>query len=295
VYTPRRIVNSVRYRASRLLQAILPNGVGAFWYVNTVNFGDLITPMLLKHYGFVPFHRSLAAADILCTGSILQMAPDDYPGVILGSGIISEQRRSFPRARVLSVRGELTRESLGLPSSTPLGDPGLLASRVRSRRPDARYPLGIVPHYVDAADDRIRRIRERGGDRVLVIDVRRNPAEVFADIASCEHVLSSSLHGLIVADSYRIPGAWIVQSDKVLGKGFKFRAYHSSLSFERSASTVTGDESSGELIRATSVPSSDRLAEVQDSIDLAFRKLHDSLPHRQSSPESDDPAIHERS
>jgi pyruvyltransferase len=42
-------------------------------------------------------------------------------------------------------------------------------------------------------------------------------------------ILSSSLHGLICADAYGIPNAWIWLSEKLRGGDFKFRDYRLSI------------------------------------------------------------------
>ena len=44
-------------------------------------------------------------------------------------------------------------------------------------------------------------------------------------IASCGHVISSSLHGLIVADAYGVPNSWMVNSHIHTGAAFKFHDY----------------------------------------------------------------------
>ncbi len=58
-----------------------------------------------------------------------------------------------------------------------------------------------------------------------MIDVERPCGEVCAEISACARILSSSLHGLVVADSYGIPNARLVLSNQIIGGDFKFRDY----------------------------------------------------------------------
>ena len=60
------------------------------------------------------------------------------------------------------------------------------------------------------------------------INVKDNPLQVVKEIAKCRYVLSSSLHGLIVADSFHIPNMYLVFGDRLLGDGYKFDDYYSA-------------------------------------------------------------------
>jgi pyruvyltransferase len=108
---------------------------------------------------------------------------------------------SFPKARVLALRGELSRQRVGATQNLALGDPGLLASKVMPRREQKKFTLGIVPHHLEKSNPVFGRLMRRLGHDVTLIDAQGKPQTVFASIDQCEHILSSSLHGLIVADS----------------------------------------------------------------------------------------------
>ena len=118
------------------LATIFANGIQAYW-CDFENFGDQITPLLLRFYGYTPLHSTPGTAQIISTGSILEHVPHNYCGLILGSGFISSSSvKSFPQANILATRGRLTQDRLGLShAKIKLGDTGLLAAKLLKKQP----------------------------------------------------------------------------------------------------------------------------------------------------------------
>lgn len=261
--------------AARLQGSIKGNAVTVYWYRDILNFGDLITPLLLQHFGYTPIFSRPKHADLVATGSILEHLSPDYSGVIFGSGFIEATSRSeFPNAKILAVRGMLTRERLGQRHNKALlGDPGLLASCVIPARQSKKYVLGIIPHHADKDAASVANLKSAHPSQMLVIDVQQSPQKVFAAIDSCEHILSSSLHGLIVADSLDISNGWVASSN-LLGGRFKFDDYYSAIGTHAEPVTLSGNETVSQLVRLTSRKPNGRIVEVKHSL----QQLWSSLP-----------------
>lgn len=192
------------------------------------NFGDMLTPVLLRHFGYDPIWVGVEHAELLCTGSIARLA---QPGqMILGSGVMRRQDRPSPEATYLAVRGPKTREIvIQAGGSCPeiFGDPGLLLPLVYDPATSKKHDLGIVPHYVDYT----WAVTALKGHHIIS-PLRPDPRNVARDILECREVLSSSLHGIIVAHAYGIPAAWVRFSNRLNGDGTKFADYAASVGVE---------------------------------------------------------------
>ena len=84
-----------------------------------------------------------------------------------------------------------------------------------------KHEVGIVPHYVD-----YKHVEPVAG--VPIIDVRMNWQKTIDYITNCETIVSSCLHGIIIAEAYGIPAVWVKVTDKVIGGSFKFDDYYLS-------------------------------------------------------------------
>ncbi len=201
----------------------------AYWWNGAPNFGDKITPYLIeKITGQIPIQSLRPPFDKSClfaAGSILQSS--NRQSVIWGSGFIEEQKTPILVRKICAVRGPLTKKNLDeleVPCPEVYGDPGIVLPKYYQPDTTKKFKVGIIPHYVDKDIGILYQNRNWS-----IIDIQQSVEEVIDCILSCETILSSSLHGLIAADTYGIPSCWIKLSSKVYGNDFKFHDYYASL------------------------------------------------------------------
>lgn len=267
----RRIKNRVSWLSNYCLGQIHGNIVRAYW-AGENNFGDALTPILLRYYGYTPVRSSTIKAEFVSVGTILDIIPDDFSGIILGAGM-SNRKKFFYNAQVLGVRGYLTKENLGISKEIVIGDPGLLVSYIYPENFPAEWDLGIVPHMMDKKDKILKMWKNKFGDKVKIIDVTEKPSIVIENIKKCRNIISSSLHGLIVADAYSIPNImFAIRSNRPEIFDYKYRDYYSSLGLDLKLIEVDGSESSDFLISKV-INRAYYVTKVKDDLHKAYQNL----------------------
>jgi pyruvyltransferase len=208
--------------------------VGMFNYGDDLNFHliELISGRKVIPYSYSLLSRLIKRDVYSCVGSILGWNVKKARKIIVwGSGAMFSDikiNRSI-ELEVLSVRGPLSRSILmenNINCPAIYGDPAVLLSMFyQPAVVKKKYKVGIIPHYVDK--NNILLDYYYVDESVTVIDVQHSGDWLsFIDIiVSCDVIISSSLHGLIIADSYNIPNLWVEFSNNVAGFGFKFQDY----------------------------------------------------------------------
>lgn len=234
------------------------------YYTKLRNMGDQLNELIIERcFGYKAVRTSFLEGELCAIGSCLGMytlhgtAPmrvrQRINGIISshvsiwGTGFInySDSEGQFFKKHMdfCAVRGELTRKRVermtGKKLDIPTADPGILASEVLTEKPPKKcYDIGIIPHLCDLRDSKVEELLEKysqkvsGSGSVRLINVKDEPVKVIEEIAKCRYILSSSLHGLIVADSFGIPNMHIVFGDRLLGDGYKFDDYYSAYGAE---------------------------------------------------------------
>lgn len=211
----------------------------AYWWRHgnprKLNFGDELTPFIVERV----FQRRCAwsapeACEFAAAGSIIEILAEQSRGNAIrvwGSGFIHDDAALKVPANLEfhAVRGPLSQARVAASGGLVLGDPGLLMNRAVPTASRPTRLVGLVPHYVDQDHPLVKSLVERCG--AFVINVLNAPEVVARDVASCSLILSSSLHGLIVSDSYGIPN-YHVRLNELVGGGYKFADYYASLGVE---------------------------------------------------------------
>jgi len=194
-----------------------------WWSQNPIpgNFGDILSPIILRKLGYniVRTERS-SSRKFMCIGSTVNFIKTD--DTVWGTGIMQDSHSIEKNANYLAVRGPLTGEKVGCET---YGDPGLLCSHLWRMESGDKKELGIIPHYVDYK-------QEDTGNHKQINILNSDPIKVIKDIVECDSIISSSLHGIVVAHSYGIPAGWWKPSDKLSGDGSKFRDYAESVGID---------------------------------------------------------------
>tara|TARA_B100001248_G_C27297390_1_gene415427 strand:- start:99 stop:932 length:834 start_codon:yes stop_codon:yes gene_type:complete len=251
----KKIIHNIKYTFNKSLHS---NYIFLDWSESLNNFGDILNPYLVAYFTkkkIINVSAKYCYYDHLqVIGSILSRS--NSTSIVWGSGYISQDSTyiSIPK-KVLAVRGPLTRKLLleqGVDCPEVYGDPALLMSKFYMPKTTKKYMLGILPHYSDKSHAWLKTIDDAS---VKIIDIQNpNPLKVIDEICSCEHIASSSLHGLIISDSYKIPSVWIKFTDKLTGGPFKFNDYFSSIKSEIIEPIIIQDDTSvDELLKKCAV------------------------------------------
>ncbi len=214
-----------------------------FWWNEKViqgksreNYGDLLGKYLVEKISgkkvVFAWPKKWSVLDYftpiyVTVGSILTHV--NHKCIVWGSGIISK-KYLIKKAKFLAVRGPQTRKFLiesGYEVPEIYGDPALLLPRFFNPKVEKKYKYGVVPHYDDY---KLVSNWFQDSPDIHLIDMMTTDVELKTiEFLQCERIVSSSLHGIIVAHAYGIPAVWQKFSNKVFGDDIKYQDYLESV------------------------------------------------------------------
>lgn len=149
--------------------------------------------------------------------------------IVWGSGII-DQKVLIKKANFLAVRGPRTRNflvNLGYNVPEVYGDPALLLPRYFNPKVEKKYKIGFIPHYNDFV--LVKEWFSNLPDIHLIDMMTTDVESKTIEFLQCERIISSSLHGIIIAHAYGIPAVWQKLSNRVFGDDVKYQDYMESV------------------------------------------------------------------
>lgn len=215
------------------------------WKIKKNNWGDDVSLGLVKlisNFNVIPAQFQFSATkkvNYSIIGSLIPWYIYDTT-IVWGSGIKSPEIPFIRKPiKVYAVRGPLSRKVLlenDIDCPEIYGDPALLFPLLYTPTKKNNYEVGIILHHSDLEDpyalDLVQSLSEKYN--VLLINIKQyGKWQNFIDeVYSCTFIISSSLHGLIIADAYGIPNMWGKFSYEFgLGR-YKFHDYFLSVNKE---------------------------------------------------------------
>jgi pyruvyltransferase len=215
---------------------------------NKINLGDEINSKIVEAVsGRSVIRSSVASCDLLAIGSVLTFPQDQKvfpnrknPIHVWGSGLI-EPTGILPEIllQIAAVRGPLTRSFINVQGRMPVGDPGLFTPEVWPKKRERQFEWGIIAHHQQMTSEYIKRLHLNTPKSIIIDFTDSDIDQTLTILNSCEKIVSTSLHGLILADAYRIPNVWLNFKDVHRGRSWKFFDYFSSVGRVHFNSIVT--------------------------------------------------------
>lgn len=228
-------INGIRInstaKTSKYINRILPNNWGDDL---NIYFLSEIAKKPIIYYPLSLFSRYFKIKNYICIGSTIETR-SNKKAIIWGAGMMYRNGTVIPPLKICAVRGVHTRNrllELNIDCPEVYGDPALLLPKYyKPNNIKVKYKIGLIPHYVDQNNRFVIEFIKNNPHDVLFIDLKNyaNWKDIINEICSCEFIISSSLHGLIVSDAYNIPNLWVEFSSKITGERFKFFDYFSSV------------------------------------------------------------------
>lgn len=220
-----------------------PNVVNLHYWNSSLEIGDecknnlgddlseVIVSAVLAQKGLSLETKVKKKKHLYAVGSIVSMGYQN--ATVWGSGFLEDlswirrlvHHYPFRKLDIRAVRGPLTRDlllKLGHKCPEVYGDPGILMPYVympESIQKEEDYIL--IPHF-----SKEKEYRELYGDEHIVSMITNDYKDVVNKICSARKVISSSLHGIILAETYGTNAVFL--KDRGNNKDFKYIDYYSS-------------------------------------------------------------------
>lgn len=266
-----RLRKSIKFLASKILypfrnnfvlfdifRIAQKNEVVLDYWNRSDNLGDAISPIIveymLKLKGIEHDKKISSRKHLYAVGSVLTAGIQDC--CVWGSGIHNVEccyRLLNRKLDIRAVRGPITRLALidyGYVVPKFFGDPAILLKEIYNPDIDKKMKYGIIFHGSQKYDG-------KKYDNSIIIDIKTRDFKSFVkQLKSVETVISSSLHGIILAETYGIK-AILLKPEKDLTKYYDW--YYSTKRYDFPIASSVEDAM---MMEAIELPQLDEMIQV---------------------------------
>ena len=189
------------------------------------NFGDMLAPIIIEWVSGqkTEYVEARTPGKVLCIGSELVGGKSlQRNDLVWGYGANRPKEIEAPGGSTfLMFRGKNTAKLVtNIQDPKVYGDPALLMPLIYQPKMKKKHSIGLISHYIDK-----KRFAHINNKQILKIDINDNVYKIIDQMNMCEVLISTSLHGCIVAEAYGVPVVWVQASTKVVGMEFKWNDY----------------------------------------------------------------------
>jgi len=192
------------------------NRVNLEWWSQKRNVGDCISPVVCEYMlslkGLSLQSRVKRTCHLTAVGSVC--GAGFFDSVVWGSGIHHQvlmdhvkKLKGMRKLDIRAVRGPETEKYLneiGISCPKIYGDPAIIMPEIYKHEPSCnkKYPVSLVVHISMKGSTDVP-------EGIHLIDIETADYRTFIDeLCDSEKVISSSLHGIILSESYGIPAVF---------------------------------------------------------------------------------------
>lgn len=182
------------------------NRVNINYWNKEPNIGDIISPIIVNYLlslrGLDINKKTNKTIHLYAVGSVLTAGMQDC--CVWGSGIGNIIRLNRLKNRNLDIRllrGPLTGivlKDMGYSIPNVFGDPAILLKDIYFPRIEKKYKYGFIFHGSE------KRQHVLCDNAIYINIINNNYQEFINQLLSCEIIISSTLHGIILAETYGI-------------------------------------------------------------------------------------------
>lgn len=184
------------------------------WWKQKTNLGDTLAPIIyqwmLEQKNLTCDMKVSKTIHLITVGSLIGQG--EYDAVVWGSGILDVintrrlvKQSKYRKLDVRAVRGPISQfvlEICGYECPAVYGDPAILMPYIyKPKKVEKKYDISIILHH--SQDINIPK-------EYHAINIQTNDYKKFIDeICESKKIISSSLHGIILSEVYKVPAVFL--------------------------------------------------------------------------------------